>query len=304
MQVSTLCSACSRGRLITDWESGEVICSNCGLVLSDKAVETRAEWRNFRNETNGGKTRVGLPTSLAKHDMGLCTVIGKTNKDAGGIVLNATMRSTINRLRTWQSRTQAYTSSDRNLLQAFDELQRLKDKLGLSDPIVEKTAYIYRKAQEKQLERGRTTSSILSACIYIACRDLDAPRTLKDISAISRVTRKSISRSCRLLIRELDIKVTFVDPIKCIAKIANKAGISEKTKRHAMDIMNDITETEIAAGKVPMGFAATVLYISCLNNAEGTTQKVIAEAAGVTEVTIRNRVKDLASLISGSPNYG
>lgn len=292
MQTSIICSVCNNDHPITDLESGELICSDCGLVLSDNAQESRAEWRTFDSEASS-RVRVGAPTSLAYHDMGLATVIGKNSNDSSGRKLDASMHSTMQRLRTWDFRTQAHTSADRNLIQAFSELGRLKDKLGLSDAIIEKTAYIYRKAQEKGMIRGRSTSSILAAAIYIACREMGASRTLRDVAETTDVKRKVISRSYRLLIHELGIMVPSVDPMKCIAKIANNAKLSEKTKRMAIDTMNDLTEKKISAGKAPMGLAATVLYLSCLRNGENVTQKNIAEAAGVTEVTIRNRVKDL-----------
>ncbi len=268
------------------------MCSCCGLVFADKVAEGRAEWRNFDFEKND-RVRTGSPASLAYHDMGLSTVIGKTNSDSSGRKLDSSMLSTIQRLRTWDFRTQAHTAADRNLIRAFNELDRVKDKLGLSDAIIEKTAYIYRKAQEKQLVRGRSISSILAAAIYIACREMSASRSLAEVIEITNVKRKIITRSYRLLVSELDIKMPLVDPMKCVAKIANKARLSEKTKRMAMSTMSDLTRKEISAGKGPMGLAATVLYLSCLRNGEHVTQKDIAEAAGVTEVTIRNRVKDL-----------
>jgi transcription initiation factor TFIIB len=236
-----------------------------------------------------------MPTSLARHDKGLATIIGRANKDASGQVLDAAMRSTMGRLRTWDFRTQAHTSTDRNLRQAFEHLDKLKDKLGLSDAIIEKTAYIYRKAQENGMVRGRTINSVLAASLYIACRELEVSRTLKDIATISNIKRKELARMYRLMFFKLDVKIPMVDPLKCIAKISNKINLSEKTKRQAISIMNDVTKKEISAGKDPMGIAATVLYLSCLKTDEYRSQIDIASAAGVTEVTIRNRFKDLKS---------
>jgi transcription initiation factor TFIIB len=225
--------------------------------------------------------------------MGLATVIGKQNKDSSGRKLDPSMNTSIQRLRTWDLRSQVHSSKKRNLLQAFSDLNRLKDKLGLSDAIIEKTAYVYRKAQEKQLVRGRSTSSILAAAIYAACRELGTSRTLKEIAKATDVKLKAISRGYRILVLELDIKVPLVDPVKCIAKIANGVKLTEKTKRMAMDTMNDLVGKEISAVKLPMGLAATVLYMSCLANGESKTQRDIADMAGVTEVTLRNRLKDL-----------
>lgn len=292
MQTSIVCCMCNSGRQVTDLESGEIACSNCGLVSPDKAVDSRAEWRSFDSENNS-RQRAGPPNSLAFHDMGLATIIGKTNKDSTGHKLNASMNSAMERLRTWDSRTLVHAAGHRNLMKAFNELDRLKDKLGLSDAIVQRTAYIYRKAQDKRLIRGRSTSSMLAAAIYIACREMAAQRTLGDITKIADVKRKGLSRSYRLLTSELEIKVPLPDPMKCISKIANKANLSEKTRREAMSTMNELIKKEISAGKDPMGLAATVLYLSCLTNGETTTEREVAQAAGVTEVTIRNRFKDL-----------
>src|SRR5919202_4859075 len=158
MHVSMVCSVCKNGRPIADPESGEQVCSDCGLVLSEKASEDRAEWRNFGSENND-RARTGPPTSLAQHDMGLNTVIGKTNKDSSGHNIDPSMHSTMQRLRTWDFRSQAHTSTDRNLMRAFSELGRQRDKLGLSDAVIDKTAYIYRKALGKGLVRGRSTSA-------------------------------------------------------------------------------------------------------------------------------------------------
>jgi transcription initiation factor TFIIB len=295
METSKLCFVCNIGRPITDPESGETICSNCGFVSSDRAQESRAEWRTFSSGTNSERVRTGSPISLTQHDMGLATIIGKSDKDSSGQELDPSMHSMIHRLRTWNFRTQIHTSAERNLMRAFNDLARVKDKLGLSDAIIEKTAYIYRKAQEKHLTKGRSVSAILAAAIYIACREVGASRTLADIAASMDVKRKIISRGHRILINELDINVPPVDLVKCVARIANKMNIDEKTKRMAMHTMVDLIDKEISTGKSPMGLAASVLYTSCVRNDENTTQKNIAEAAGVTEVTIRNRIKDLRS---------
>lgn len=286
---------CNRSdRIITDLESGEVICSNCGMVISDKVQDiNRPERRAFSPEELNNSRRTGSPTSLAQHDMGLTTIIGKTDTDASGRQLDPRTRARMQRLRTWNIRTRDHSSSTRNFMLAFNELAIVKDKLGLPEAVVEKTAYIYRKAQERMLIRGRTISGILAAVIYIACRELGIPRTLKDIAAASNVKRKDIARNYRMLLSELDLKVPNADPMKCITKVANKSDLSEITKRQAIGIMKEIIEKEISAGKDPMGFAATVVYISCLKTGEDRTQAQIAHAAGVTDVTLRNRFKEL-----------
>jgi transcription initiation factor TFIIB len=298
-----VCSICKSNRIITDAESGELICSNCGQVISNKVEQEGPEWRNFdllsssassaSSQSNSSRSRVGMSTSLARHDMGLSTIIGRTDRDASGQKIDAAMRSTMDRLRTWDYRTQIHSATDRNLRNAFFKLDILKDRLGLSNSIVEKSAYIYRKAQERGLVRGRTIPGVLAAAIYISCREMGISRTLKDIAAYSDVKFKEVAKSYRLLCIELDLKVPIIDPMKYIAKVANKANLSEKTKRQAAEIMNNVTKREISTGKNPMGLAASVLYMSSMKTGENITQGDLSDAAGVTEVTLRNRYKDL-----------
>src|ERR687887_75441 len=283
-----VCSICKSDQIITDAETGEIICSKCGQVILEKVASSSSS-----EESNDIRSRIGMPPSLARHDMGLSTIIGRTDRDASGQKIDGPMRSTIERLRTWDLRTQIHTPTDRNLKQAFFQLDILKDKLGLSDIVVEKAAYIYRKAQERMLIRGRTISGILSAAIYVACREMGISRTLKDIAAYSNVKLKEVAKSYRLLYLELDLKTPIVDPMKYIARVANKAKLSEKTKRQAAEIMDNVTKREISNGKNPMGLAASVLYMSSIKTGENITQGDLSDAAGVTEVTLRNRYKDL-----------
>jgi transcription initiation factor TFIIB len=298
----TLCSICNRNdRIVTDPESGEIICGNCGMVISDKVEDTsHLERQIFREgQIDETRARTGAPTSLARHDMGLATVIGRDNRDASGQKIDPSISSAMQRLRMWDFRVQQNnTPSDRNLRTAFNFLNTLKDKIGLSDTIVEKAAYIYRKAQERGFVRGRSIYAVLAAAVYIACRDLGVPKTMKDIAAASNVKRKNIARVYRQLILELDYKVPSIDPFKCVTKVANKAKLAEKTKRRAINIMQKVTENEISAGKDPMAVAATVLYMSGIKTGENISQREISSAAGVTEVTLRNRFKDLTSQLT------
>ena len=229
----TECPSCGNEKIITDSESGEIICDKCGRVISDKLQEIGHEWRTFSTDETKVAARTGLPESLARHDMGLSTIIGRTDRDASGNKLDPAMRARMNRLATWDMRSQLHTPRDRSLKHAFFQLDVLTDKLGLSDGIVEKTAYIYRKAQSGKLTRGRTVSGVLAAAIYIACREMGAHRSLDDIATACNVKRKELSKDFRVLHTRLDLRIPQQDPMKCIAKVANKVKLSEKTKRQA-----------------------------------------------------------------------
>ena len=286
------CYLCVDSAIITDFETGEILCSKCGLVLSDRVEDSGPEWRNLSNDKID-RRRTGDGTSLAKHDHGLSTIISSTNKDATGKALSISMKKNLKQLRVQDIRSKIHAATDKNLIQAFNELSRLKDKLALTNAIMEKTAYIYRKAIERKLVRGRTISAMIAASLYAACRDTETPRTLKDVGQASNIKRKDIARCYRLLLRELNLRMPVVDPVKCISRIASKAGLSEKTKRKATKILQTAEELKISAGKDPMGLAAAALYVACVTNGENKTQRDVAEAAGVTEVTIRNRYKGL-----------
>jgi transcription initiation factor TFIIB len=267
------------------------------MIVSDKIQNiSQPEWRAFSNEEHEGRSHTGIPMSLAVHDMGLATVIGKSNRDVGGKKLDNEMHTAMQRLRILNSTSHIHGSSDIGLIHAFNELRILKDKLTLPYVVVEKAAYIYRKAHERKLSRGRLVSALVAASVHIACREMSTTRTLKDIAAASNIKRKQLGKAYTLLFIELDIKVPLADPTKCIAKVANKAGLSERTKRHAIRTMDEIRRKDddmVYAGKNPMALAATILYFSCLKTGENKSQFDMAEAAGVTEVTIRNRSRDI-----------
>ncbi|MGC2572791.1 MAG: TFIIB-type zinc ribbon-containing protein [Candidatus Nitrosopolaris sp.] len=290
---SSVCDVCGSDSIITDYESGEVVCSKCGLVISDKIQENRVSAASATNVTSA-KKNTGL--SHATPGSGLSTVIGRPNRDASGHILNVAMRYRMERLRRWDLRIKASESRDGNLKDALNELHSLKDKLGLPETVVEKTTYIYRKAQMKGFIRGRTVLVVLGAALYVACRELGIPKTLKEIAGASNVKHKILAKSYRLLIIELDMKIPVVDPKKCIMTVSNKANVSEKSKRKAIDIMSNLNRNEFIDGKDPMGIAAAVLYLVCQRAGEKRTQPVIAQAAGITEMTLRNRYKDIKRL--------
>jgi len=290
------CPSCAQHRIITDDNTGETFCSVCGCVITDKLEDAGAEWRSFSGD-DVNRSRVGSRTSLTIHDMGLSTVIGSANKDSTGRPLPAAVKTSIERLRTWDNRTQANSSSDRNLRQALNEMGKMKDKLALADQVIEKAAYLYRKAMDENLVRGRSIHGMVAACLYAACRTTETPRTLDDVAGGINVRRKDVARCYRLVCRELDLKMPVVDPVKGVSRIASIAKLSERTKRRAVSILDKAKKLGMVAGKDPMGIAAAALYLACINSGEAKSQKDISIASGVTEVTIRNRCAGLRKIV-------
>jgi len=295
LQNKEKCPRCGKNNLVTDGVSGEVFCEKCGYVIDEKISDSGSE-RIFLDST-ASKSRTGDRTSLTRHDQGLSSIINPINKDASGKPLSSSMKSSLSHLRKLDSRSTTRNSTDKNLKHALSELLKMKEKLSLSDNVSEKAAYIYRKALERKLVRGRTITALIASALYAACRETETPRTLKEISSTINIQKKELSGCYRLIVKELDLRMPIIDSVSCIAKIASIAKLSEKTKRYAMNILKQAEKEQILSGKEPMGLAASALYLASLVTLEKVTQRTLADASGVTEVTIRNRCKNLKKFI-------
>ncbi|MFB0560108.1 MAG: transcription initiation factor IIB [Candidatus Lokiarchaeia archaeon] len=287
------CSECNNGVLIRDYARAELICKNCGLVIKDHLIDTGPEWRVFNQEQREKRMRVGGPSSYTMHDKGLSTVIDWRNKDSHGKDLTPRKRAQIYRLRRWQRRIRISDPTERNLAYALSEVSRMSSNLGLSQNIREETAIIYRKAVERRLIRGRSIEGVAAAALYASCRKCKVPRTLDEIAEISRVGKKEIGRSYRFIAIELEIEIPPVNPMDYIPRISNSLNLSGSVQKKAIELMQKAHKKGLTSGRGPTGLAAAVIYISSVLMNERRTQREISEAAGVTEVTIRNRYKEL-----------
>jgi transcription initiation factor TFIIB len=307
-----LCLICNNDfQTVSDPESGEIICNICGIVLSEEKklplhprVQEEMTTISHINTTTNTNTNLQYNENNSNNNILLniesSTIIGKSNVDAVGKRISNDMQNKIDKLRILEQRTRYINPKDRNLKYAFNKLNNIKHKLGLSNAIAEKSFYLYRKASSAELVKGRTTEGILSAAIYLACKELGTPKTLKEISHITNLKIKSISKYSRLLILELDLKpIPVIDPIKCIVKIANNLNLEEKTKYKAIKIMKKVIEQEIHVGKNPLAIAASTIYAVCKTSEEKEkTQLEIANSAGISAVVIRDRYNDINKKIN------
>jgi transcription initiation factor TFIIB len=290
-------SKCSQDKIVYDPSKAEFVCLETGEVIEDRVIDDRAEWRAFTPEERERRARTGGPITPTVHDMGFTTAIDYSDRDASGHAL-VSKKYQLYKLRKWQARTRILTSVERNLAQAMNELDRLADLLNLPSYIREEAAKIYREAVEKGLVRGRSIESVIAAAVYLACRLRKLPRTLDEIEEYSRVNRKEIARCYRLLLRELSIKVTTTDPGDFVPRIAHALGLSGAVVRTAVEILNKARDAGLLGGKDPVGIAAAAVYLACEKLGEERSQKEIANVAGVTEVTVRNRVRELMQVLS------
>jgi len=289
------CPECGSREFIKDSERAELICANCGLVLSDKMIDPGPEWRAFDHEQKDKRSRTGAPTTFTIHDKGLSTIIDWRDKDSFGKLLAPKRRAQIHRLRRWQKRIRVSSASERNLAFALSELDRMTSQLNLPRDIREASALIYRKAVECQLVRGRSIESIAAAALYAACRRYRIPRTLTEIAMVARANRKEIARSYRFIAQALTVKVPPANPSDYIPRLIAKLGLDGEVQRKAIEIVNVASKNGMISGRGPVGVAAAAVYIASVLLNHKKTQRDIASTAGVTEVTVRNRYKELVN---------
>ncbi len=292
-QTPALCPECGSSKMIQDGGSGETVCEGCGLVIAEPIINTGPEWRAYNPKERENRARVGLPMSFSIPDRGLSTTIGPLGRDAQGKSIPRNIMNKMFRLNRWNNRTMRDASENRNLSQALRELQKISEKLHVPSIVKERAALIYRKALKKGVVRGRSISSMVLASLYAACRLTQTPRTLEEFARHSHSDKMDIARCYRLLIKELNLRAPVPRAQIRVPKIASEVELGEETQRMAIDILGEAERIKMTGGKDPMGMAAAALYLACMMNGERRTQKMLAEASGVTEVTIRNRYKDL-----------
>ncbi|MCD6558439.1 transcription initiation factor IIB [Thermococci archaeon] len=287
------CPICGSEKLIYDPERGEIVCAKCGYVVAQNIVDSGPEWRAFDADQRARRGRVGAPVTYTIHDKGLSTMIDWRNKDIHGHDISSTTRAQMYRLRKWQRRIRVSDAAERNLAFALSELDRMASQLQLPRNLKEMAAVLYRKAVMEHLIRGRSIEGVTAACLYAACRMAKIPRTLDEIEEVARVDKKEIGRSYRFIARELNLKLPPTNPIDYVGRFADQLGLSERTKRKAIEILKQAVKRGLTSGRGPMGVAAAALYIASVLEGEKRTQREVAEVAHVTEVTVRNRYKEL-----------
>ncbi len=287
------CPECGSNHLVKDYERGELICSECGMVLEDSIIDMGPEWRSFDSDQDEKRSRTGSPMSYLSHDKGLATEISWSNKDYYGKKIPHRNRAQIYRVRKWHQRIRVSNAAERNLSMALQLLNENGTKLGIPKDIKETAALIYRKAVDRNLIRGRSIESIVCASIYASCRMIDLPRTLDEISRLSFVNKKKIGKAYRHLAKELALNIKPTTPYSYVSQFCNKLELDKQVMIDSENIIRMAVEMGISTGKGPTGIAAASIYIAAIKNGKPRTQKDVARISGVTEVTIRNRYKEI-----------
>ena len=271
---------------------GELVHEETGIIVEEENIDRGPEWRAFDHSERQSKSRVGSPMTETRHDRGLTTNIDWRDTDASGRQLSAEKRSQMQRLRTWQERIRTQETGERNLQQALAEVDRMASATGVPKSVREVASVIYRQALERDLIRGRSIEGMATASLLAACRQEGIPRSLDDVTRISRVQRREIGRSYRYLSEQLSLELKPVEPGQYIPRFASELALEDATERKAAEIVKRTTSDGLHAGKSPTGFAAAAVYLASQLCGDQRTQREIADVADVTVVTIRTRYRE------------
>jgi transcription initiation factor TFIIB len=287
------CPECKSDKVRRDPDRGEMICTNCGLVLGEEEVDFGKEWRSFDADSGDQRNRTGSPMKYVKLNKGLVTMIDRRGTDLRGNKLSSKSRAQMYRLIKWHKRASISTSMQRNLSIALTELRRVASYLNIPESLVEAAALLYRKTVKKGLIRGRLIEAVVAAVLYTVCRTYHVPRTLNEMAEASGLTKKEIGRTYRFLVRELKLDVPLTNPVHYIPRFASELNLSGEVQEKGRQILEEAIDKGLISGRGPTGVAAAAVYIAGLLRGERRTQKEVANVAGVTEVTIRNRYREL-----------
>jgi transcription initiation factor TFIIB len=287
----TQCNACQSITLIEDNETGEVICANCGLVITERAVSLKQDWRSFTLVEHNERSRNGYALSNKIFDQGLSTTFINSH-DSNGKKLDPETKELMKRLKKQDQRSKVNESWQRNLKIALSEMSRICTELHLPDHVHEKSAQIYRKILKDDLVRGRSIDGFVSASIYAACRLYKLPRSINDVAEASSQSDHEVKYYYRLLVKELDFKPPIDHPTKFISSLASKLKLHGPVEEKSMRILTMAREQKLVTGKNPRGVAAAILYLACKETGIKISQSEVARVANTSEVTMRKRFKE------------
>jgi transcription initiation factor TFIIB len=294
----TKCPECGSSHLIDDYAHAELICDSCGLVIEDGKIDQGAEWNAYDSEDITKKERTGAPLTLTRHDKGLSTEIGWDDRDSNGRTLTRHNRTKFYRLRKLHKISKTSSTREYNVVKALRDITTRAHKMGLPKDVIETAAYVYRKAQHNNITRGRSIACISAASIYIACRQCHVPRTLDEVSTAFELRRRDVSRTYNCIIRMLKIQIPIASPENYISRLCGQLHLNGKTQKLVKELLTEAYDKGLINGRSPLAIVGALIYIASIISHDKRTQAEIATAANVTEVTIRNRYKELKDVLT------
>ncbi|MFQ5909479.1 MAG: transcription initiation factor IIB family protein [Thermoplasmata archaeon] len=287
------CPECGGTRLEMDYVRSEVVCTDCGLVIDENIIDHGQEWSSYSREEWATHARTGPPMSYLVHDKGLSTDIPDSNVDAQKRRLSMKTKQRFYRMRLLHNRVRAGIPGGRGLIEALRELDRISSSLGLPSAFKEEAAMIYRRAREEGLVQGRSIRSVMGASVYAVCRLYDVPRTFDEIAKAANADPKSVKRAYNAVSRKLKLTLQLTRPRDYLERFGSNLGLSRKVRARALEFLESVPELDVVSGKSPLGTVAAAIYMAAIELGEHVTQRDISNIAGVSEVTLRARCKEI-----------
>ena len=284
-----LCPECCSDNLSflsEDENNKELICNNCGLLITEqelllvskrkkeKEEEEEIEIKPKKDEDRNRNTNINL-------DVNLNLKIKPSNK------------------------------TEQRVLQGILKLEEISRKLQLDKEIKKKAAEVYKKAILKDLIKGRKNNVVISTCIYIAARKLGLNISLERICLEAGVGKRLLARNIRTFCRKLNIELKPTRIEEVLFSLSKSLSLSEEDLTKAYQIIQSAREQGINLnGKNRFGIAAAAIYLATEGGRGNNkiknkhkhkniiTQRKLSIITGVTEITIKNRVRELRSCLS------
>jgi len=297
-----ICPECKKSHIIYDQSRAELVCNDCGLVIEESCIDHGPEWRSFDEEGYANRVRVGAPMTFTRHDKGLSTEIGWVDKDSYGNNLSRRNRSKFYRLRKLHSRSKTPKTSQQNVKKALIEISKISSKMSLPRDATETAALFYRKAHAENLTRGRTIMCICAASIYAACRQCGIPRTLDEVANEFELRKRDVGRTYIEMLKLLKLKLPVPTPHQYISRFCSELNLNGPVQTRVKEMLELITDKGLVSGRSPLAIVGALIYIAAQDCNQRRTQAEIAEVANVTEVTIRNRYKEIKKFLDQNPD--
>lgn len=298
---SNSCPEC-RQNLIEDASKGECFCPACGYVVMDQIQNLGPESISSDLEERMRNSRSGSPMSYSMHDLGLRTEIAYSFKDFSGKPLNSAVAEQMQSVRKWHSRIRVASPKERRLSNVLSKINETCSVLNFPKLITETASIVYRNYENQNIAKGKSVACMASASIYLACKKCGVVRSMEEIVQATGTSNtdnsdlKLASKYYRMLVMDTDEGANVTPALtidRYISKLANMAKIDTKVEKLAIDIAQRSQDNILADGKAPNGLAAAYIYVSSILLGVNVLQRDVSSLSDVTEVTIRNRCKDI-----------
>ncbi len=293
------CPECAGTHIVVDDIRGELVCDDCGLVLSDRAMDASPEWSAYSPEEAARISHTGTPRDPLTGAAGLTTVIPSPHRDAHGNSIPLDGRAALYRIQRLQRHASHGLPGERSLPEAIRALERCVAALDLPRNVRDEAGFLCRKAIQRQLARGRSIEVLVAAAVYAACRIAGVPRTLDELERVTGLPKTRVGAAYRSLHRELALAVHVSHPADYVERFCSELGLDRRVEREALALVREFEPSGSATSVSPCGTAGAAIYLASIVVGEPRSEKTIAWVAGVSEVTLRNRFLEMKGLLPG-----